>query len=726
MIGNRKFVKMLRLSMTKSLFVLSLLLPLTGFAQGVDTVQVRRFMENPLGLLEGRVAGVEVIDGTLKPGLGTQVWVHGVPPNSLMTPVFVVDGMRVFGMPSLSQDEVEEMEVLTDPTLISEYGPEALNGVVRIRTRRAREKGFHADYQFLGGPAWLRDSGMGGRSAFVHRHDAGLAYRSKLIAARTSFSFLDNKDLSSAEDALDRYPVFSGTWSLDVHPLSWLSAGTTGFWRRGRHLAERSSLEHTVLSMDYLDYRNMFAGGRLWAEATPIAGLFIRPFADLFVLDQIQKSIYQYSETDLPGGNMIGTVSEVSSRMWEIGLTAGYSKEMARDQRMAADVNFRWTPIKTGTTGISSQEESLPDRDGYLSSLQSRLPERNVDRRNWMDMSMKLGYHYLGRYDVEGGVQGRVLNRVSGQTFSVAPLFALGWTLTGEPWLRSVLPGWMERIAFRAAYASDRYLPLNTYMDDSRYDIITTLIPNLYDSAPESIFSSRRSLRGEMDFKAAGEWHLAVEGYSSDDDLLSLGTSGELSPYAKARRTGWDFSADWRFSKGDWSFSVGGVSSLYGSHVTLTDAGQMVFLNESYAVSGEGLWMLPGGTLSFQPEWRVMPAVSYGVHADVSWKGLGFHFLGDGKEGNHILRDGHDTPEEASYFRIDQLCLDYRLPERWFSALPISGVRLSVSLEDAFLLTKYTGKNDPDMALLPLLYFGRDRGNMLPVARLVLGVSVKL
>ena len=42
----------------------SLLLPLSVFAQGVDTVEVRRFMENPLGLLEGRVAGVEVIDGT--------------------------------------------------------------------------------------------------------------------------------------------------------------------------------------------------------------------------------------------------------------------------------------------------------------------------------------------------------------------------------------------------------------------------------------------------------------------------------------------------------------------------------------------------------------------------------------------------------------------------------------------------------------------------------------
>ena len=56
----------------------------------------------------------------------------------------------------------------------------------------------------------------------------------------------------------------------------------------------------------------------------------------------------------------------------------------------------------------------------------------------------------------------------------------------------------------------------------------------------------------------------------------------------------------------------------------------------------------------------------------------------------------------------------------------VDTVEMRQLMEDAFLLTKYTGKNNPDMALLPLLYFGRDRGNMLPAARLMFGVSIKL
>lgn len=710
----------------KILMAISLLLPLSVFAEEVDTVEVRRFMGNPLGLLEGKAAGVEVMNT----GFGSQVWVHGIPPHATLAPMYIIDGIRVSDMPFLSSNEVEEIEVLTDPTLISEYGPEALNGVVRIWTRRVRKEGFHADYQFLGGPAWLRESGMNSGTAFIHRQHVGLQYGSKWVSARTSFSFMENKLLDSTED-VSRYPFLSGTWSVDVHPLTWLSVGTTGYLGRENQYQETEGARMGDMTLRdfYNYYRRISVNGRLWAEATPITGLFIRPFADLSVRSSKDDSYYYYHmmpSPEVPKERTVGLVSDNYLGRWEMGLATWYDKEIARNQRLRADVDFRWTPVKTGTIDKSSQKEGKHDREEVLSSLRSTLPEKKVDRRNWMDMSMKLGYHYLGRYDVEGGVQGRMLSRPSGKSFSVAPLFALGWTLTGEPWLRAVLPGWMERVAFRAAYASDRYLPMDIVMD-ARSSIVTfPWINILFDSGPESIFSSRRSLRGEMDFRAAGDWRLAVEGYSLDDDLLSLGTSGELFSYAKVRRTGWDFSADWRFSKGDWSFSAGGVASLYESLVTLPEGGKWPFLNEAYAVSGGGLWMLPGGTQSPQPEWRVMPAVSYGVHADVSWKGLGFHFLGDGKEGNHILREGHDTPEEASYFRIDQLCLDYRLPERWFSALPISGVRLSVSLENAFLLTKYTGKNDPDTALLWTLYFGRDREDMLPASRLMFGVSIKL
>ena len=65
--------------------------------------------------------------------------------------------------------------------------------------------------------------------------------------------------------------------------------------------------------------------------------------------------------------------------------------------------------------------------------------------------------------------------------------------------------------------------------------------------------------------------------------------------------------------------------------------------------------------------------------------------------------------------------------------LPLSGFAQGVDtvevrrfMENAFLLTKYTGKNDPDTALLWTLYFGRDREDMLPASRLMFGVSIKL
>ena len=65
--------------------------------------------------------------------------------------------------------------------------------------------------------------------------------------------------------------------------------------------------------------------------------------------------------------------------------------------------------------------------------------------------------------------------------------------------------------------------------------------------------------------------------------------------------------------------------------------------------------------------------------------------------------------------------------------LPLSGfaeevdtVQVRRFMENAFLLTKYTGKNDPDTALLWTFYFGRDREDMLPASRLMVGVSIKL
>src|SRR5439155_522733 len=54
------------------------------------------------------------------------------------TPLYVVDGMYVGENPNLDPDDIESMEVLKDASAAAQYGAQAANGVVVIRTRRGR------------------------------------------------------------------------------------------------------------------------------------------------------------------------------------------------------------------------------------------------------------------------------------------------------------------------------------------------------------------------------------------------------------------------------------------------------------------------------------------------------------------------------------------------------------------------------------------------------------
>ena len=72
---------------------LSRLLPLSGFAEEVDTVEVRRFMGNPLGLLKGRATLVDLEMGIEIEGEGVDPEAHG--PSADM-PQVVPERAEVF------------------------------------------------------------------------------------------------------------------------------------------------------------------------------------------------------------------------------------------------------------------------------------------------------------------------------------------------------------------------------------------------------------------------------------------------------------------------------------------------------------------------------------------------------------------------------------------------------------------------------------------------------
>lgn len=95
------------------------------------------------GLLQGRAAGVQVINSSQDPSAGATVRIRG---NSSLrgsnSPLIVVDGFPLGDAGNLKQintDDIVSMEVLKDASASAIYGSRGANGVIIVTTRKAKE-----------------------------------------------------------------------------------------------------------------------------------------------------------------------------------------------------------------------------------------------------------------------------------------------------------------------------------------------------------------------------------------------------------------------------------------------------------------------------------------------------------------------------------------------------------------------------------------------------------
>lgn len=101
----------------------------------------RRPITSASGALQGKAAGVQVIQPNGSPGQGMVVRVRGASSiSSSNDPLYVVDGVPVgegnYAIAYLSPNEIESMQVLKDASSAAIYGSRAANGVVFITTKR--------------------------------------------------------------------------------------------------------------------------------------------------------------------------------------------------------------------------------------------------------------------------------------------------------------------------------------------------------------------------------------------------------------------------------------------------------------------------------------------------------------------------------------------------------------------------------------------------------------
>jgi TonB-dependent starch-binding outer membrane protein SusC len=140
---------------------------ITGSVATVDAVDANKgVITNATQLLQGRVAGLEIIQNSGEPGAGSQVRIRGgTSINASNDPLYVVDGVPLANdgaapggsMPSfnaalgrdplnsINPDDIESVTILKDASATAIYGSRGANGVILVQTKRGANRGGVSD-----------------------------------------------------------------------------------------------------------------------------------------------------------------------------------------------------------------------------------------------------------------------------------------------------------------------------------------------------------------------------------------------------------------------------------------------------------------------------------------------------------------------------------------------------------------------------------------------------
>ncbi|MEO1449445.1 MAG: SusC/RagA family TonB-linked outer membrane protein, partial [Bacteroidota bacterium] len=135
---------------------------LTG---AIGSVNVDELADVPLVSVEqgiqGRVAGVNVTQGTGAPGGPMRVQIRGVGTTGDTEPLYVIDGYPVTvgsqgdlgtsPLTTLNPNDIESIDVLKDASAAAIYGARAANGVVIITTKRGKAGAVKVDFSAKAG-----------------------------------------------------------------------------------------------------------------------------------------------------------------------------------------------------------------------------------------------------------------------------------------------------------------------------------------------------------------------------------------------------------------------------------------------------------------------------------------------------------------------------------------------------------------------------------------------
>ncbi len=125
---------------------------LTG---AVSTVSGEKLAEIPvLGVdqaLQGRAAGVSVIQNTGMPGANVNIQIRGISSINGTKPLLIVNGARTSDISSINPYDIESIEILKDASSAAIYGATGGNGVILITTKQGKPGKITTSFNYYRG-----------------------------------------------------------------------------------------------------------------------------------------------------------------------------------------------------------------------------------------------------------------------------------------------------------------------------------------------------------------------------------------------------------------------------------------------------------------------------------------------------------------------------------------------------------------------------------------------
>ena len=143
---------------------------LTGSVASVGADDIKNLSTtDAASALQGKAAGVQILNYSGAPGEGAAIRVRGYSSNSgNIGPLLIVDGLKVDNIQYLDPSMIQSIEILKDAASAAIYGAEAGNGVVLVTTKQGQDGTGSITYSYkLTTSSLAKKPGVMNRAQFI-------------------------------------------------------------------------------------------------------------------------------------------------------------------------------------------------------------------------------------------------------------------------------------------------------------------------------------------------------------------------------------------------------------------------------------------------------------------------------------------------------------------------------------------------------------------------------